>query len=305
MLKRYEGNPILEPVKEHVWEEQLVYNTAAIYLEGKVHLLYRGRNRKHVSSFGYASSRDGFHIDERLSEPVFRPQSEIDSLGCEDPRITKIGDTLHIPYVAFGKLPGIKHERKSTSIQIALTSISVDDFLNHRWNFTKRLYPLARVYNKDCVILPEKFKGRYVIYHRIPPHIWTCYSDDLIHWYEHDIMMTPQEEWEFFKLGAGAPPIKTDKGWLFIYHGVSRPQHYRLGFAFLDLENPAKVIYRHPEPILEAKEKWELEGIVPNVVFTCGAVLKDGEIFLYYGGGDTAIGVATAPLTKFFELAGL
>jgi predicted GH43/DUF377 family glycosyl hydrolase len=305
MLERYKGNPILEPIKEHVWEEQLVYNTAAIYLGGKIHLLYRGRNKKHVSSFGYASSRDGFHIDERLPEPVFTPQSEVDSLGCEDPRITRIGDTLHIPYVAFGKVAGVPFERRSISIQIALTSISVDDFLLHKWNFTERIYPLPRVYNKDCVILPEKLKGKYVIYHRIPPHIWVCYSEDLIHWYDHNIIMSPQEDWEFFKLGGGAPPIKTEKGWLFIYHAVSRKQHYRLGFAFLDLKDPTKVIYRHPEFILEARQKWELEGIVPHVTFTCGAILKDGIIFVYYGGGDTAIGVATAPLSEFFKLAGL
>lgn len=305
MLKRFEGNPILEPIKEHTWEEQLVYNTGAIYLDGKVHLLYRGRNKEHVSCFGYASSKDGFHIDERLPEPVFEPQNEIDCLGCEDPRITRINDTLYIPYAAFGKVPGIKHERKATSIQVALTSISVDNFLNHRWNFTERLYPLPRVFNKDCVILPEKFRGKYVIYHRIPPHIWVCYSEDLVHWYDHNIMMTPEGEWEFFKIGAGAPPIKTEKGWLFIYHGVSRAQHYQLGFAFLDLEQPTKVIYRYPRPLLQAEKRWELEGMVPNVVFTCGAVLKDGEVFVYYGGADTAIGVATAPLARFFKAAGL
>ncbi len=311
MLKRYEGNPILEPIKEHVWEEQLVYNTGAIYLGGKVHLLYRARNKKHVSCFGYASSKDGFHIDERLPEPVFGPQSEIDCLGCEDPRIIKMGNTLHIPYAAFGKLPDFgednirKFERKATVIQIGLTSISVDNFLNHRWNFTERHYPIPRVFNKDCVILPEKYKGKYVIYHRISPHIWVCFSDDLVHWYDHNIMMIPEGAWEAFKIGAGAQPIKTEKGWLFIYHGVSNSQHYSIGFAFLDLEDPTKVIYRHTGPILEAREKWELEGMVPNVVFTCGAVLKDGEVFVYYGGADTAIGVATAPLTEFFKLAGL
>ncbi|MBU4310807.1 hypothetical protein KKD34_04475, partial [bacterium] len=118
MLKRFKRNPILEPIKEHTWEEQLVYNTGAIYLGGKVHLLYRGRDKKHVSCFGYASSKDGFHIDERLPEPVFSPQSEKDCLGCEDPRITKMGATLYIPYTAFGIIPGIKQERKKTSPDI-------------------------------------------------------------------------------------------------------------------------------------------------------------------------------------------
>ncbi len=307
MLERFKGNPILKPIESHPWESLMVFNAGAIYLNDRVHLLYRASNKDENSTIGYASSNDGFHIDERLDSPAFLPQSEVDYLGVEDPRIIMIGNRLHIVYTAYGRVPGMDDKlRKDVRIpQIGLTSISVDDFLNHRWNFSKRTYPLPGVINKDVVIFPEKFDGRYVIYHRVSPHIWICYSDDLNHWHDHNILMSPKEEWEYFKIGAGSPLIKTEKGWLFIYHGVSSTLVYRIGFAFIDLEDPAKIIYRHPEPILEPEMEYEKEGVIPMVVFTNGAVLKDDTVFVYYGGADTVIGVATAPLSRFFELAGL
>ena len=113
--------------------------------------------------------------------------------------------------------------------------------------------------------------------------------------------MTSREDWEYFKIGAGGPPIKTKEGWLFIYHGVSRDFHYRLGLALVDLENPEKIIKRHKEPLLEAKEDYERYGRVSNVVFTCGAVVIDGTLFLYYGGADTVICVATAKLKELLD----
>ena len=308
MLERFEGNPILEPIEAHTWESKTVFNTAAIYLKDKIHLLYRATDINDISTIGYASSKDGFHIDERLKTPVFSPQSVEDCLGCEDPRIIKIEERLYITYTAYGRVPGMEEGTLRISPrlpQIGLTSISVDDFLNHRWNFGERIYPLRGIENKDCVIFPEKFSGKYVIYHRVNPYIWICYSDDLVHWYDHNILMGPKQGWEYFKIGAGAPPIKTEKGWLFIYHGVSSTLVYSLGFAFIDLKDPTKIIYRHPEPIFEPVMNYEKEGIVPNVVFSGGVVLKDNTVFVYYGGADTVIGVATAPLSRFFELAGV
>ena len=308
MLQRFKQNPILEPIESHPWESKMVFNTAAIYLDKKVHLLYRASDANNISTIGYASSKDGFHIDERIETPVLSPQSEEDCYGCEDPRITKIEEQLHITYTAYGRIPGMDGSKTRISMrlpQIGLTSISIGDFLNHTWNFSKRIYPLQGVENKDCVIFPEKFGGKYVIYHRVSPYIWICYSDDLVHWYDHNILMGPQQKWELFKIGAGAPPLKTEKGWLFIFHGVSSSLVYCPSFAFIDLEDPSKIIYRHPKPILEPVMKYEKEGIVPNVVFVEGVVIKDETVFVYYGGADTVIGVATAPLSRFFELAGL
>ncbi len=307
MLERFEGNPILKPIESHPWESKMVFNTGAIYLDNKVHLMYRASDKDEISTIGYASSKDGFNIDERFDSPVFSPEGVLDCLGVEDPRIIEIEDRLYIVYTAYGKIPGTEDTlRKDNRIpQIALTSIYSDDFLNHRWNFGERIYPLPGVIDKDVVIFPRKFNNKYVIYHRVSPHIWVCFSDNLKKWYDHNILMSPEQDWEHFKIGSSAPPIKTEKGWLFIYHGVSNTLVYRIGFMFIDLNDPTKVIYRHPEPILEPVMDYEREGVVPNVVFTNGVILKDGIVFVYYGGADTVIGVATAPLSRFFELAKL
>ena len=100
------------------------------------------------------------------------------------------------------------------------------------------------------------------------------------------------------KLVSAGPPIKTEQGWLLIYHGVSAKKHYSLGIALLDLEDPTKVIARQAEPILVPELIWEVEGYVPNVVFSCGQVIQDGRLLIYYGGADTAIGVAEFPLDE-------
>jgi len=151
--------------------------------------------------------------------------------------------------------------------------------------------------DKDAVLFPKKIDGKYMILHR-PMHkepmgIWIAYSDDLIEWYGEREIMAPCENWEEKKIGAGAPPIKTEKGWLLIYHGVDEDSVYRLGAAMLSLDDPSKVIYRHPEPILEPERDYEIRGEVPNVVFTCGACEVGDKYYVYYGGADRVICVAT------------
>jgi predicted GH43/DUF377 family glycosyl hydrolase len=113
-------------------------------------------------------------------------------------------------------------------------------------------------------------------------------------WHDHKIVMKalPESEWESEKIGIAGPPIRTSEGWLLIYHGVSSSYWYRLGIALLDLDDPTQIIARQPEPILEPYLDWEKHGHVPNVVFSCGQVLIDEVLYVYYGGADTAIGVA-------------
>jgi len=309
-LKRYEKNPIIKPIRKHKWESRVTFNAAAIYEGKKVHILYRARDKKMISRIGYASSDDGFRITERLSKPILGPQSDIEAYGCEDPRMVRIGNRIYVTYSAYGKNPKRGKNKNliysHSGVQLVLTSISVKDFLNKNWNWAKRNYLLPGVDDKGAVIFPEKFNGKYLMYHRIPPHIWYAYSDDLINWYDHNILMMPQRhDWEFFKIGTGATPIKTKKGWLIIYHAASRKLVYRLGFAFADLKDPTKIIYRSPTPILEPDEEFETQGNVANVVFTCGVVLLGDEVFIYYGGADTVICVATAKLNDFFKAAKL
>lgn len=302
VFNRYEGNPILKPVKESQWEALMVYNCGAIYEGGKIHLIYRAQGEKGgISRFGYAVSKDGFSIDERSSIPIFEPDSknEFETCGVEDPRVTRLDNRIYICYSAIGELDRMTSYRKV--IQVGMASIEVDDFLDKRWHWSKRSYPLPRVDNKNACLLPEKIGDRYVMYHRIPPHIWISYSDDLEYWYDLSIVMSPQEDWEYFKIGLGAPPIKTEKGWLFLYHAVDSKLRYRIGLAFMDIEDPSKVIWRSKEPVLEPETEYEVEGVVPNVVYTCGTVLIDDTFFLYYGGADTVICVAITKLSSLLK----
>lgn len=303
-LKRYAKNPILEPIVEHPWEAIIVFNTAAILLDDKIHLIYRARGcRGGISRFGYASTKDGFTIDERLDKPIYTTSSDtdVDCFGVEDPRIVQIDDMLYMTYSAYGYVPGMYSTQKW--VQIAITSISASDFLNKKWNWSTPIYPFPFTDNKDAALFPQKINGRYALMHRIPQHIWVGFSDDLIHWYDNTPIMMPKGySWEQYKLGGGAQPIKTKKGWLLIYHAVDNKMFYRLGLAFLDLNDPTKVIYRHPTPILEPQEEFERIGDVSNVTFTCGAVVKNDTLFVYYGAADTVICVATADMKDVLSL---
>lgn len=289
MLEKFEGNPIIKPLPQNAWESKCVFNCATFYNGDKVHIVYRAAGDDNISRLGYASSSDGFNVDERLSEPIFTPKGKFELKGCEDPRITKICEEYYMFYTAFD----------GSVAQIGQVVIKADDFLAHKWRWGKRIYPFPKVNNKDVVLFPEKIKGKWVLYHRISPHVWVAYSDDLVHWKNSNIVIMPRDNnWENVKIGAGAPPIKTPRGWLFIYHAVDKNKVYRLGLVLIDLNYPEKIIYRSKEPILEPDKQHERVGDVPNVVFTCGALLKGTRLFVYYGGADTVICVATKKLRE-------
>jgi len=297
VLRKCEKNPILEPIEGHPWESERVFNCAAVYEKGKVHIVYRAQGEDGISRLGYASSSDGFHIDDRLDTPIFSPTGALfESSGCEDPRITRIGDSYYMCYTAYGNRRWSK-SAKSRLAQVAITSISLRDFLDRRWNWGKRIYPFPEVDSKNCVLFPQKFQGKYVLYHRIPPHIWIAYSDTLADWSasHHKIVMSPVEEWEKVKIGSGPPPIEVGEGWLLIYHGVDEKFTYRLGLAFIDKEDPTKVS-KLRTPILEPTEEYE-----EKIVFSCGAVVLDGKLVVYYGAADRVICAAVAELSELLS----
>jgi len=278
-LTRYPGNPILTPKPEHNWEARAVFNCAVVHHNGLFHMLYRAVAPNLVSSIGYAVSQDGLNW-MRLDKPVLAPANEFEAKGVEDPRITRIGDTFYMVYVAYSE--------HGTRVSLAASQNLI------AWERLGVILPDED--NKDAALFPEKIGGRYVLLHRREPNIWLAYSDDLIHWTDHQIIMRPRPgTWEHRKIGIAGPPEKTPYGWLLIYHGVDTNYVYRLGVALLDLEDPAKVIKHQDDPILEPEEDWELHGDVPNVVFSCGQVLTDESLYVYYGGADTVIGMAMAP----------
>lgn len=305
-FERFAYNPILSAISSHPWEAKSVFNPAAIYADSKFHLLYRAISEDNTSTMGYAGSNDGFHIEERLQEPVYIPRETFElktearvNSGCEDPRLTQIGDTLYMCYTAYdGK----------NSPRVALTSIPMTDFLAKRFNWAKPiLISPPNIDDKDAAIFPRKIGGKYAILHRMGISIWLDFVDDLNFgdnkWLGGKILMSPRAESDSRKIGIAGPPIETKDGWLLIYHGISREKdnHYHLRAALLDLEDPTRIIVRTKNPIFEPETLYEKVGDVPNVVFSNGAVVVGDKLFVYYGGADKVIGVATIKMSELME----
>ena len=150
---------------------------------------------------------------------------------------------------------------------------------------------------------PEKIDDRYVLIHRAPePHMWIAFSKDMRNWTDHKKFFSPIENsWQDYKVGAGAPPIKTDDGWLEFYHDVDKDLHYSLGVMLLDSKDPSKISSILDDPILTPQEEYERVGDVPNVTFTCGVVEKDKKFYVYYGAADKYISVATIEKAKLLQ----
>jgi predicted GH43/DUF377 family glycosyl hydrolase len=288
MMVRFAGNPILEPLEGHSWESRYVFNPAVIQLGGRIHIFYRAIGEDMVSRLGYASSKDGYNIDERLPRPVFEPATSYEKHGCEDPRLTLLDGECFMTYTAYGDI-----------YQIGITNISRENIIGKRWEWGERYFPFPNMRNKNAVIFPRKINDRYVMFHRLDPDVFIAYSNDLRNWRNTKLVMRPREDlWDCMKIGAAGPPIEIDEGWLLVYHGVDYKRTYRLGVAILDKESPERVLYRSKEPILEPNEDYERFGLVPNVVFSCGSIRRKHELLIYYGCADSVIGVATYNLNK-------
>ncbi len=334
VLERFKGNPILEPDPGHWWESKAAFNPAAVYEGGKVHILYRAIGDSDESVLGYASSTDGFHIDERLNKPVFCSQCEGSGLvpssvsnhdtryvfldgeeekvaevdyasggggagGCEDPRLTRIGDRVYMTYVSYD---GCSPPR------VALTSIHISDFLARKWLWERPvLISPPGVVDKNACILPEKIYSKYVIFHRIFPDILIDFVDDLnfdgkTRWLRGEYKVRPRAAyWDSRKVGAGPPPIKTKDGWLLIYQAVGERDlgRYKIGAMLLDLKDPTRVLFRSDTPVLEPQARYENEGWKAGVVYPCGAVVIKDRLLVYYGGADKVTCVASARLEDF------
>ncbi|MCH7505093.1 glycosidase, partial [PVC group bacterium] len=163
--------------------------------------------------------------------------------------------------------------------------------------------------NRNVVLFPEKIQGKYLALHRPFGHgwsegdIWMATSPDLLHWGEYKILMGPRPGfWDHSKIGAGAPPFKTEHGWILIYHGVDDSEKYALGIVVLDLENPLKILGRSQEALLQPETLYEREGFFGNVVFTCGAIQRDhNQIDIYYGASDEALCLASLSEKELME----
>lgn len=235
-----------------------------------------------ISHLRLARSQDGvaFTVDP---SPALAPATAEEEFGCEDPRITRIGDVFYLAYTAVSRY-GIG------------TALARSADLRHFERLGVAFYPE----NRDVAIFPEPVGGQYVALHRPqprhigPPTMWLAYSSDLRRWGDHRFLMAPRPRmWDSKRIGGGAVPFRVDEGWLELYHGVDEADRYCLGAVLLEADRPDRVLARSPHPFLEPEAPFEREGLLGNVVFTCGAVpLDDGRLRVYYGAADSVTGAA-------------
>jgi predicted GH43/DUF377 family glycosyl hydrolase len=296
-VTRYKGNPIL--TKDDIpYPVQTVHNAGVIKYDNKYIMLFRSHLDTGRSIIGLAESEDGFNFKAR-PEPFMTPGKELlaeyEAFGIEDPRITYLEGSYYITYSAYSQ----------HGVRIGLAK--TQDFES-----VERVALITQADYRNTVLFPEKIDGRYVKLDR--PHsdispwsIWVSYSPDLRHWGDSRLVMKPVPyHWDEMKIGPGAPPIRTDKGWLSIYHGVfpTMAGHvYRLGAALHKLDDPAQILGVGDRWILQPEDPWEITGYVPNVVFTCGAVPEDdGTLKLYWGGADKVMCAGTAVIDELVDL---
>ncbi len=300
IIRRYESNPIIT-ADDLPCQSSAVFNSGCIKEDGLYRMMLRIEDIDGAQHFRTAQSQDGikFTIAE---DPVAIPPSEDMhrfELLCYDPRITKLEDTFYITYAAHG----------SKGVRIAL--LRTDDFVNY-----ERIGYISQPDNRNGVLFPERIGGRYVRFDRpTVAHgqggkgdIWVSFSPDLVHWGDSRLVAeTRLERWDGHKLGAGPAPLRTDEGWLVLYHGVYERCNglvYRCGVMLLDLEQPWKVIARSKGCIMGPREPYERVGDVPNVVFVTGAVAEaDGTVKLYYGAADTVMCLAFSTLDELIDAA--
>ncbi len=319
-LARHEANPIMSP-RENDWESVGVFNPAVFQHDGKIHMLYRALNYAGMSMLGYASSTDGYTIDYRSQTPAYWPREQFEGVnavktstysdafasgggwgGCEDPKLAMIDEIVYLTYVA--------HDGYGPP-RVAMSTMHIDDFVAKRWHKWSKATLISEpgIVNKSGVLLPEKINGKFVVFHRVFPNILIHYDDTLDlgehtdKWLEtHGEIAIRPHAWDSRKLSVGATPIRIKEGWLVIYHAVDDRDDakYKIGAMILDADDPSKVLYRTNSPILAPEEYYENEWKF-GIAYPSGAAVKDGTLFVYYGGGDKFVCVATANLEQFID----
>ncbi|OJU61625.1 MAG: glycosidase [Armatimonadetes bacterium 55-13] len=300
LFHRHEKNPILT-ARDWPYPVHSVFNAGATKLDdGTTLLLCRVEDRRGISHLAAARSRNGVDGWEIDPEPTFKPEPEQhpeELWGLEDPRITYLPDEklYVIAYTAFGK--------SGPGVALATTK---------NFKSFKRLGLVMQPEDKDAALFPQKFDGNYVLIHRpvaeLGCHIWISYSPDLYNWGQHKLLLPARRGawWDANKIGLSPPPIKTDRGWLVMYHGVRHHASgslYRLGLALFDLDDPEICLRRGQSWMFGPEEQYEMVGDVGGVVFPCGyTVEEDGDtINLYYGAADTCIALARGSIQEMLD----
>jgi len=316
---------LLEPTK-NPWESLAVLNPTALKVKGIIHLLYRAIQSPNHSCLGRAKIENGKL--KRYKNPCLKPTTDYESEGVEDPRLVKLGNTYHLLYtawdgrnarIALATSADLKHFEKKGVISPNITleeAIKVVGSRRYKKRWKKEVKDRnldAILYDKDGVLFSEKINGRYAMLHRLEPDIQIVYFDsfedlqskefwlDYLKNIEEYIVMRPKFRWEQKKVGAGATPIKTNQGWLLLYHGVDKEETYNAGVALLDLKHPEIELARLAKPLFKPEYEWEKQGVVDNIVFPEGAVRDNGSLNVFYGCADSRVGVARVNFKELMD----
>jgi len=299
LFEREPRNPIIT-IADLPYPANAVFNPGVVEMAGRVVLLLRVEDRQGRSHLTVARSENGVDNWKIDPQPLIAPDPDsplypYESFGCEDPRITWLPElgVYAICYTAYSPFgPGVA---------VATTK----DFVS-----VCRMGLILQPNNKDAAMFPRRFNDRWVMLHRpvsgAIEHIWLTSSPDLVHWGAptHLVPERGGPWWDGARVGAGAPPIETPDGWFLIYHGVKTTASgalYRLGMALADRDDPSRLLARYNSWILSPIESYERLGDVPNVVYTCGAIVRGDHVWLYYGGADTCVCLARARLDHLLE----
>jgi len=276
-LERHCVEPILAPDPDVEFERAAVYNPAVIYDNEMFYMIYRAEDThdRYISRLGLALSADGVNFRRYEKNPIVDNDRPGEERGCEDPRVVKIGETFYMTYTAWD----------GNKIDLALAD-SKD--LVH-WTKRGTIIPDA----KSGAILSEPVSGRYIMYFG-DTNMWMATSEDLLHWEvcPEPVLAPRKGAFDSVLVEPGPPPVMTDEGILLVYNSYDG-KRYHVGQALFSKDDPAKLIDRLDEPCLSPELAWEKWGKVNHVVFAEGLVKRNGTWYLYYGGADKCVGLAT------------
>lgn len=333
MIKVSKGEIVLESRTEVEFEKKGVLNPTCVEKDNTVYLFYRAIKENNFSTLGFCQLENN-RVINRSEEPFMVPEYRYECHGIEDPRITYLEGMYYLLYtaydgqnalVAYATSSDLKFFTKRGLVTPQITYDEAEDIfrssgITKKYIFFEKVFRQTQgdsvyLWEKDAMIFPRKINGNYAILHRILPGIQICYFkdfDDLTQnfWRQYlkdlndFIVLDPKYHFENSHIGAGCVPIETAYGWLLIYHSAQNTNQgivYHACAALLDKNNPQKVIGRLTHPLFSPETDWEKSGIVNNVVFPTGAIVKEDTLFVYYGAADTRIGVRTIGLSGLLK----
>lgn len=258
-------------------------------------ICYKGQN--YLTTLSYlrlVASENGRDFTEQEGYPPIFGRGLLETFGIEDCRVATMEDGFWLTFT------------EVSEVAVGVGLIHTED-----WKDYERYGMIFPPHNKDCAIFEEKVNGKYYAFHRPSSpelggnYIWIAESPDRFHWGNHRCVATTRKGmWDSARVGAGAPPIRTEKGWLEIYHGADDNNRYCLGALLLDLDDPSIVLARSDEPIMEPKEEYEKVGFFGDVVFTNGHLVDGDNLTIYYGASDEVICGAEFSISRILESLG-